>query len=338
MTRRILLLLIALLVMTGGAFIFGERILNDPMKLPLEGFVLDVPSGMSLQALAEKLGREGMLRYPAILVAYGRLSGEASQIKAGEYEIPSGTTPRGLLQQLVEGRVKLHSLTIVEGWTVRDLMAAIRKSPAIRQTLPQDDAKAIARAVELDSSLAEGWFFPDTYRFPRNTTDLEILTMAHARMQIVLGKAWAGRKVELPLRNPYDALILASIVEKETALDRERPRVAGVFMRRLRAGMKLQTDPTVIYGLGGEFDGDLTRRQLARDTPYNTYTRVGLPPSPISLPGESSLLAAVHPDDSDTLYFVASGEPDGSHVFSATLREHNAAVKRYLEATRAGEK
>jgi UPF0755 protein len=337
-TRGILYALGLLVIGALAAILFADRILNEPMKLPEEPYVLDVPSGSSLKALADDLARRGLLSYPEILVLYGRLSGQASQVKAGEYEVAGGTTPRGLLQQLVEGRVKLHSLTIVEGWTVRDLRAAIRKNPMIRQTLPVDDPVALSRAVELDTRLPEGWFFPDTYRFPKSTTDVELLAQAHARMQIVLARAWAGRQAELPLRTPYEALILASIVEKETALDRERAQVAGVFVRRLAGGMKLQTDPTVIYGLGLDFDGDLTRRQLARDTPYNTYTRTGLPPSPIALPGESSILAAVHPDDSQSLYFVASGEPDGSNVFSATLREHNAAVRKYLEAMRAVDK
>jgi UPF0755 protein len=200
--------------------------------------------------------------------------------------------------------------------------------------LPSGQGPDIAQALDLSGDHAEGWFFPDTYRFPRNTTDRELLVMAHTRMQVVLERAWAGRQKNLPLRTPYEALILASIVEKETSLDRERPRVAGVFARRLETGMRLQTDPTVIYGLGEDYDGNITRRHLARDTPYNTYTRTGLPPTPIAMPGESSLLAAVHPDDSDDLYFVATGEADGSHAFSATLREHNAAVKKYLATTR----
>lgn len=334
MTRRLLISGFVTICLSAGAVFVGHRALNEPMKLPAEGYALDVPQGTTLRAVAEHLGAAGILSYPWLLTGYGRLSGLAQELKAGEYEIPAGTTPRGLLDQLVEGRVKLHSLTIVEGWTVRDLMRAIRNNPAVRQTLKSTDDAALVKALELPARHPEGWFFPDTYRFPRHTTDRELLAMAHARMRIMLDQAWAGRQADLPLRSPYEALTLASIIEKETALDRERSRIAGVFVRRLEAGMKLQTDPTVIYGLGEDFSGDLTRRQLARDTPYNTYTRTGLPPSPISLPGESSLLAAVHPDDSGSLYFVASGEEDGSHVFSRTLRDHNAALKRYLELTR----
>ena len=334
MTRRLLVVGLLAVALVAGVLILGQTMLNEPMKIPPAGYPLELAAGTSLEALAARLGAEGVLPYPWLLTVYGRLTGEAADLKAGEYDIPAGTSPRGLLQQLVEGRVKLHSLTIVEGWTIRDLMRAIRKNTAIRQTLEGANNEALAHVLELPTRQPEGWFFPDTYRFPRHTTDREILTMAHARMQIVLEQAWTGRQPDLPLRNSYDALILASIVEKETALDRERPQVAGVFIRRLKSGMKLQTDPTVIYGLGEDFDGDLTRRQLAKDSPYNTYTRTGLPPSPISLPGESSLLAAVHPDESKALYFVASGDEDGSHVFSTTLREHNAAVKRYLETAR----
>lgn len=338
MMRRILVLAGLLLGLTASAWFFGQSVLNQAMKLPDDGLTVDVPAGMSLRALADRLASGDVLQYPTVLVAYARLLGQASAIKAGEYEIAAGSTPRGLLQQLVEGRVKLHSLTIVEGWTTQDLVRALRNSNYIRLTLADVDDDGLARAAELSGTRAEGWFFPDTYRFPKGTTDLALLRMAHERMQVVLDQAWAGRAAGLPLRSPYEALILASIVEKETALDRERPQVAGVFIRRLKAGMKLQTDPTVIYGLGEDFTGDLTRRHLGRDTPYNTYTRAGLPPTPISLPGEASILAAVHPDASDSLYFVASPGRDGSHVFSATLREHNAAVRKYLESLRESAK
>jgi UPF0755 protein len=334
MTRLLLVCGLVMVSLAAGTLLLTHRFLNQPMNLPSAGHLLEVQPGTSLRTLSNRLGAQGVLGYPWILTSYGRLTGMAAELKAGEYEIPAGTTPLALLQQLVEGRVKLHSLTIVEGWTMRDVMRAIRNNLAIRQTLGNMDGEALTRALNLPSPQPEGWFFPDTYRFPRHTTDREILGMAYARMAMVLEQAWAGRQLDLPLRNAYDALILASIVEKETGLDRERVQVAGVLIRRLKSGMKLQTDPTVIYGLGEEFDGDLTRRQLAKDTPYNTYTRSGLPPTPISLPSESSLLAAVHPDKSESLYFVASGDDDGSHVFSATLRAHNAAVRRFLEATR----
>lgn len=338
MLKRLMVLVAVLLVAAFGTWLFVQDFLNKPMTLPDTGFTLDVPVGMTLPALGARLAAAGVLDYPAALTAYARLVGQANAIKAGEYDIAAGTTPRGLLQQLVEGRVKLHALTIIEGWTTRDLARALRKNTAIRQTTADTGGDGLARAVELPGTQPEGWFFPDTYRFARGTTDREILRMAHSRMQVVLDQAWAARAPGLPLRSPYEALILASIVEKETGLDRERAQVAGVLIRRLRTGMKLQTDPTVIYGLGEEFTGDLTRRQLIRDTPYNTYTRAGLPPTPISLPGEASILAALHPDDSGALYFVASPAHDGSHVFSATLREHNVAVRKYLDSLRESAK
>ncbi|MCC7257445.1 MAG: endolytic transglycosylase MltG [Gammaproteobacteria bacterium] len=330
MMRRLLLVAIAALALAGAAAWFARTALREPLSLPDSGYVLEVPAGASLRSVVLRLKEEGVLEHPRIVLAYGRLTGLAAGIKAGEYLVPAGTTPMALLRQLVEGKVRLHALTIVEGWTTHDLLRAVHRHPAIRASEPGQADAALLAAVAGGADHPEGWFFPDTYRFARGTTDREVLQMAYERMKTVLERAWAGRSAGLPLRSPYEALILASIVEKETGLDRERSRVAGVFVRRLQAGMRLQADPTVIYGLGGNFDGDLTRRQLAQDTPYNSYTRTGLPPSPIALPGESSLLAAVHPDESEALYFVASGEEDGSHVFSATLREHNAAVRRYL--------
>jgi UPF0755 protein len=338
MTRRLLLAALALALVAGAAALAAREVLNMPLRTPADGLALDVPAGTSVAALGARLDAEGVYPYPQVFAAYARITGQAGAIKAGEYEVSAGSTIRDLLRQLVEGRVRLHSLTIVEGWTLGDLQRAMRRNKAIRTTLPKDDPGAVVRALEIGTPSPEGWFFPDTYRFPRGTTDVELLGMAHARMKILLEQAWQGRSQGLPLASAYEALVLASIIEKETALDRERPQIAGVFIRRLASGMKLQTDPTVIYGLGEEFDGDLTRRQLLKDTPYNTYTRTGLPPSPIALPGEGALLAAVHPDDSDALYFVASGEPDGSHVFSANLRAHNAAVKKYLDTVREAAK
>lgn len=334
MNRRFGIATIVLVAVGLALAVYGRMALREPLQIPGAGYTLDVAAGTTLPALVARLGDDGVLEHAWALSVYARATGMASAIKAGEYEVVPGTTSRGLLHQLVEGRVRLHSLTIIEGWTTHELFRAVRKHPAIRQTLPSKDPGAVVRALEIVPAHPEGWFFPDTYRFPRGTSDVEVLTMAHERMKTVLEQAWAARTQDLPLRSAYEALTLASIVEKETGLDRERPRIAGVFVRRLKTGMRLQTDPTVIYGLGEQFEGDITRRHLQRDTPYNTYTRSGLPPSPISLPGESSLLAAVHPDDSDALFFVASGNDDGSHVFSATLRDHNAAVRKYLAASR----
>jgi len=256
-----------------------------------------------------------------------RWNGQAAKLKAGEYWLAPGTTPPQFLDQLVAGRVKVYSLTIVEGWTFRQMLRAIHVHDAIRQTLAGLGGDEIMDRLQRPGEHPEGHFLPETYRFPRGTTDLEVLRWAYAGMDKVLAKAWSGRAEGLPLGSPYQALILASLVEKETALPAERPVIAGVFLRRLAIGMKLQTDPTVIYGLGEAFDGDIRRADLIRDTPYNTYTRDGLPPTPICLPGRASIQAAVNPAAGDSLYFVARG--DGSHQFSRTLSEHNAAVRRY---------
>jgi UPF0755 protein len=235
-----------------------------------------------------------------------------------------------LLRLLESGAVVRHSLTVVEGWTFRDLRRALEGNAWLDNTLAgRDDADVMAVLGEGDRH-PEGLFFPDTYVFGKGTSDVEILRQARARMQRELDAAWAARAEGLPLAAPEDALILASIVEKETALASERSRIAGVFTTRLRIGMRLQTDPTVIYGLGRDFNGNLRRADLERDGPYNTYTRAGLPPTPIALPGTEALRAATNPDERGEVYFVATGLPDGSHEFSRTLAEHEAAVRRYL--------
>jgi UPF0755 protein len=334
MMRRALLSLLVLGLIGSAAVWWFNYVIHAPMPLAQEGYELDVERGTSLRLLATRLGAEGILPYPRAFSAYGRLTGQAARIQAGEYELEAGTTPASLLQQLVQGRVRLHALTVLEGWTVSELLAAMAQHPAIRQTLQVETPVDLATALELEYPHAEGWFFPETYRFPRGTTDVQFLRTAHDLMRQKLAEAWAARAIGTSLKDPYEALILASIVERESALDAERPMIAGVFVRRLQKGMRLQTDPTVIYGLGTTFDGNLTRKHLKTDTPYNTYTRRGLPPTPISLPGEAALQAAVNPASGETLYFVASGLGDGSHVFTTTLEEHNAAVARYLAELR----
>jgi UPF0755 protein len=296
--------------------------------------VLEISSGTSLQGVALSLAERGVLAHPRSFSVLGRLTGKAGRIQAGEYEIQAGTTPLELLDQLVEGQVKLHSLTIVEGWTLWELMEALSAHCAVEQTLDSVDQSELAMMLELESDHPEGQFSPDTYRFPRGTTDIAILQQAHSLLRHKLAQAWESRSPNLPYYSPYDLLILASIVERETALDEERPLVAGVFVRRLDRGMRLQTDPTVIYGLGESFDGNLTRKHLNTDTPYNTYTRRGLPPTPIGLPGEPSLLAAANPDQGRAIYFVATGDENGSHFFTETLEEHNSAVAKYLARLR----
>ncbi len=325
---------LVLAVATGGLWI--RHLLHEPLILS-EDIVLDVTVGSSLTGIAQGLNERGVLANPQLLAWYGRLTGQAGRIHAGEYAISAGTTVVGLLQLLVEGRVKLHSLTIIEGWTVKELLSVLRQNSAITLTLDaveELNTDDLPRQLNLDIGSPEGWFFPDTYLFARGATDASLLREAHQNMQRQLLSAWEERSTGLPYTTPYEALILASIVERETALDSERRQVAGVFIRRLQQGMRLQTDPTVIFGLGDAFDGNLTRRHLKTDTAYNTYTRNGLPPTPIALPGAGSLNAAMNPDNGNTLYFVATGEEDGSHYFSETLEEHNTAVARYLRRLR----
>ncbi|MCP4276646.1 MAG: endolytic transglycosylase MltG [Gammaproteobacteria bacterium] len=308
--------------------------LISPVAGVTEPVLYKVEVGASLSGVAYELHELGILPRARVFVAWGRFTGQAAQLKAGEYELQPGITPKGILDQFVAGQIKLYPFTILEGWTLTELRAALLANPAITPTLQALAPEAQLGALNLSGQNLEGQFFPETYLVPRDTTDLVLLQQAAALMQKQLAQAWENRAVGLPLASPYELLILASIVERETALDSERSEVAGVFIRRLQKGMRLQTDPTVIYGLGAAYDGNLTRKHLLTDTPYNTYTRGGLPPTPIGMPGAASLLAAAHPDEGDTLYFVATGENDGSHVFSRTLEEHNAAVAVYIARLR----
>ncbi|MEZ5561768.1 MAG: endolytic transglycosylase MltG [Gammaproteobacteria bacterium] len=334
--RRQLLILIAVIALAIVAGAVGLRgWLHAPLPIAASGYRLEVPAGASLATVARQLSADGIVSAPTLLTLYGRLSGQASRIKAGEYVFNAGLTAHGLLAELVAGRVLLHGFTLVEGWTVAEIMAALKKSEVLEKTLETADATVLATRLGLESSSAEGQFLPETYLFPRGTTDAELLRRAHAAMQKALATAWEGRDPDLPLQSPYELLVLASIIERETALAAERPLIAGVFMRRLRKGMLLQTDPSVIYGLGAQFDGNLTRRHLETDTPWNTYTRPGLPPTPIASPGTDALSAAAHPAPGTALFFVATGKGDGSHRFSATLAEHQEAVRQYLATLKA---
>jgi len=317
------------LLAAGASLSFAWRFLNSPMQIDEPQVFVEVPSGTPLYRLSESLAERGLLRHPRILAWYGRLTGDATRIHAGEYRLTPGTTPIALIEKLVSGQVYMHQLTIVEGWRFIDVLRVVRAHPAITAT--ELDGAALMAELGKPDVHPEGQFLPDTYTFPRGTRDVELLGWAHRALERKLDDAWARRTEAVALSTPYEALILASIIEKETALESERRAIAGVFMRRLKRGMRLQTDPTVIYGLGDSFDGDLRRGDLERDTPYNTYTRFGLPPTPIALASAASIEAAVDPEEGDALYFVATGLPDGSHYFSATLEEHNRAVSRYLE-------
>jgi UPF0755 protein len=310
----------------------GWQSLNRPLAVAGEGEWLEVPPGSSLAAVSRGLAERGVLPAPRLLAYYGRLTGAATRIHAGEYRLAAGTTPMTLLKQLVGGQVYLHQLTVVEGWRFRDFQQVLRAHPAVEAT--ELDAAAIMTAIGAEGVDPEGQFAPDTYRFPRGISDIAIFEQAYLTMQERLVAIWDRRSPNAAVTTPYEALILASIIEKETALASERRQIAGVFSRRLQRGMRLQTDPTVIYGMGVDFDGDIRRADLTLDTPYNTYTRTGLPPTPIALPGSDALRAAVDPDDAGALYFVATGLDDGSHAFSSTLEEHNRAVATYLRRLR----
>ncbi len=320
-------LLVAVLLVGFALYVDYRTFLETPLTVPEQGLEFQVPPGSSVAGLARDLEDRGALRSALYLRAYARLTGQASRIQAGEYTIAPGATPRTLLTQWVAGRVIQYALTVVEGWTFRQMLEAVHAHPKLRHTLEGLDAAAVMERLGQPGEHPEGRFFPDTYHFPAGTTDVEFLRRAYQAMERRLEQVWAERAADLPIKTPYEALILASIIEKETAVPEERKDVAGVFARRLRKGMRLQTDPTVIYGLGEDFDGNIRRRDLTTDTPYNTYTRQGLPPTPIALPGAGALAAAVNPASGSALYFVARG--DGGHVFSDTLAEHNRAVRKY---------
>ncbi|MGH8478840.1 MAG: endolytic transglycosylase MltG [Gammaproteobacteria bacterium] len=330
--RAILVALLLIGLCVGGArFWTGlQEHLDRPLQLAGTSVDYTVVPGASIGSISRDLALADILMGPGYLVIAARLSGKAGRIQAGEYALTQGLTPRRLLDHMIEGRVVQHRLTLIEGWSFDAVCAALAGHPKVKQTLDGlSRAEATAR-LYADARDPEGRFYPDTYRFPAGTTDIAILRMAEKRMDRKLARAWARRAPDLPYRRPYEALVMASIIEKETAAAAERPVIAGVFVRRLERGMPLQADPSVIYALGAGFDGDLRRSHLEIESPYNTYRHAGLPPTPIAMPGEASLHAAFHPAGGDTLYFVAKG--DGHHHFSTTLEEHNRAVAAYQSA------
>ncbi len=288
---------------------------------------LNVERGRSAASVAEDWVQAGVQEPAWALKAWFRWSGDARRLKAGSYAVEPGASPRELLDKMVRGDETLEAVTLIEGWTFAQVRTALTRAPGLRQTLQGVDDAALMQVLGSPGTPAEGWFFPDTYRYGRGASDKAVLQRAHAAMKSRVDRAWAQRQADLPIKSPAEALVLASIVEKETGQARDRAQIAGVFVNRLRLGMPLQTDPTVIYGLGPAFDGNLRRRDLQADTPFNTYTRRGLPPHAIAMPGAASLMAAVQPAPTKALYFVARG--DGSSHFSATLDEHNRAVWRY---------
>ena len=304
-----------------------QRRWHEPLAIPVEGLSLTIERGDSLRSVAQDLHAAGVVQHPLLLRAYGRWSGLDAEIKRGEYHLPPGLTGEALLLFLKKGDVVTYQVTLPEGITLAAALQILAGAEALDTVL---DGVTDPRVLSLVSPHAapEGLFFPDTYRYVRGDTDLSILVRAYARMQDTLNEAWAGRERAITLKTPYEALIMASIIERETGLPSERADISGVFARRMQRGMLLQTDPTVIYGLGPAFDGNLRRIHLGdADNRYNTYRHTGLPPTPIALPGRESILAALHPASGSALYFVARG--DGGHVFSDTLAEHNRAVRNY---------
>jgi UPF0755 protein len=321
------LLLLALVIGLAALLYQLNLFLESPLTLTGEGHVVLVRPGMSLKQLADELNEQGILSNAYFLYGYARLTERANRIKAGEFMLPQGATPRDLLDILEKGLPVQHRLTVIEGWTFKEMLSAARAHQALQHSLEGLSPDQVMDKLGHAGEHPEGRFYPDTYSFTRGMNDLELLQRAYLKMDDLLVELWEQRNSAIPLRTPYEALILASIIEKETALSDERPEISGVFTRRLQKGMLLQTDPTVIYGMGDAFAGNIRRKDLTTDTPYNTYTRKGLPPTPICLPGRASLEAALHPKEGDSLYFVASG--DGGHVFSPSLKEHNKAVRQH---------
>jgi len=330
-----LVVLLALLAAGAGAFLFytQSRFADAPITPAAERVVIAPGDGFNtvLRKLRQAGVDEGQDAQWQLLAK--RLDA-AGKLKVGEYALDSNLTPRELLLRMRQGRVVQHRVTVVEGWNMRQLRAALGRAEPLVQTLETLDDAALMQRLGFPGQHPEGRFLPETYVYQRGDTDLDVLKRAHAEMEKALAQAWDARADGLPINSPYELLTLASIIEKETALASERPQIAGVFVRRLQQGMRLQTDPTVIYGIGAAYDGNIRKRDLTTDTPYNTYTRAGLTPTPIAMPSRDALMAAAQPAAGNTLYFVAKGDGTGAHEFSATYAEHTAAVGRYLQRLR----
>lgn len=319
----LLLCVLAVMVSAAGLYYYADR------ELPMEHspVTLELRTGSSLRSVAVQLAAAGVLQQPEIFVLFARLRGEAGKVKAGNYEFARPLTPLNLLQRITRGDVTQVSITFVEGWTFRQMRKALREHPKVRQETADLTEAELLQKLDIAQPSAEGWFFPDTYHFGAGASDLTILRRAHQLMVKHLDQEWGRRAPDLPLKSPTEVLILASIVEKETGRAEERGMVASVFINRLRIGMRLQTDPSVIYGMGDAYAGNIRKRDLTTDTPYNTYTRAGLPPTPIAMPGLDALRATLNPADSKAMYFVSRG--DGTSKFSQTLGEHERAVTQY---------
>lgn len=334
--KKMLLLMAVTLVLALVMLLAGRQWLlhwgQQPMNVPM-ATVLEVPKGSSLSHLAQRLEDMEWIQRAELLKLYLRLARQDSRIQAGEYAVAATTSPQQLLQQLAAGEVISYSLTLVDGHSFKQFRQVLKQQPKLKQLTADWSASDILQALNSTYSHPEGLFYPDTYQFTRSDSDLDILRRAYQRMETLLAQAWEQRDPDLPYDSAYEALIMASIIEKETGVPAERPEIAGVFVNRLRRSMRLQTDPTVIYGLGDAYQGNITRQHLRTTTPYNTYRIAGLPPTPIANPGLPAIAAALHPADTDALYFVARG--DGSHQFSISLQQHQQAVKKYQLQRRA---
>lgn len=339
-SRKYLLFLLLLLGLSGGLTLGKlQQAALEPARIATAQ-QFKVAPGASLRGTLSALHEAGLLPHPRLFEAWLRLDRwrqgkPLPAVHKGKYLIAAGSTPQAIVAQLEEGRVILEQFTIVEGWTFAQARAQLAQLATVQHKLAAKDAGAVMAALGRPGLPPEGRLAPDTYRFAEDTTDAEILQMALTAQERLLAEGWADREQGLPLKSADEALVLASLVEKETGLASERPRIAAVFVNRLRKGMRLQSDPTVIYGLGDRYDGNIRTRDLREDTPFNTYTRAGLPPTPIALPGRDALQAVLHPATTDALYFVALADGSGGHQFSATLEQHNAAVKRYLQRSKA---
>jgi UPF0755 protein len=307
-----------------------DQFRETPVTITPDNALFEIKPGSNIRQVADQLQAKKIIPHGLLFFAHARLTGKANQIKAGEYQLEPGMKPDDVLKKFTSGQVLQYQLGIIEGKTFKDILADIRKHPRIEQTLSEADYPSLMQKLGATTGMqAEGWFLPDTYNFPRKTTDLEFLQRSYQSMQSYLEKAWEGREPHPKITTPYQALILASIVEKETGLPEERPLIARVFLNRLEKGMLLQTDPTVIYGMGDKYAGNIRKTDLQTDTPYNTYTRAGLPPTPIATPSKAAIDAVMHPVASKALYFVATAPGAASH-FSETLDEHNRAVQQYI--------
>jgi UPF0755 protein len=341
--RGVLRVLVVLALLAAAIAFWAANRYAGFADAPIDGLAqgdsLVLESGDSFTVMLRKLHAAGAAGgHDAEWRVLGRETGAAGHLQVGEYALPPGTTPRQLLERMRDGKVISHRVTIVEGWNLRELRAALAKAePLLHASAKMDDA-ALMRAIGHAGMPPEGRFLPETYQYTRGDSDVDVLKRAYAAMDKALDAAWTSRAPGLPLASKEEALTLASIVEKETGIAEERDEIAGVFVRRLKIGMRLQTDPTVIYGMGARYAGNIRKADLLADTPYNTYTRTGLPPTPIAMPGKAALQAATHPAGGDALYFVAIGDGSGRHVFTASLAEHEDAVRQYLRNYRAQRK